>query len=133
MLGFFWNLGPIEIGVALILSVLIFGRRLPQVAGQGMRHAARARRYLEDLRRESGIDRELHDVRRTFSDAAREVRVEKSQSRPYPRRPEVEDRREPEPEPDDAAEGSAGDAGTPPATGGASPEPEPRGREERGG
>lgn len=56
-----------------VIAVLIFGRRLPEVAGQAMSHVARFRRTLDDLRRETGIDREFRDMRRQFDDASREA------------------------------------------------------------
>jgi Sec-independent protein translocase protein TatA len=68
----FLNLGFSEIVLIAIVAILVFGKRLPEVASQAFRQVAKARRGLEDLRRESGIDRELRDVRSAFHDIARE-------------------------------------------------------------
>jgi Sec-independent protein translocase protein TatA len=80
--AFLWNLGFSEIAVVLIVAVLIFGKRLPQVAGDAVRQVAKLRRHLDTLRRESGIDREIFDVKRTFHDLGRDIDVP-----PTPRRP----------------------------------------------
>jgi Sec-independent protein translocase protein TatA len=99
----FLNLGVAEIAVILVLAVMIFGKRLPQVAGETFRHVNRLRRHLDDLRRESGIDREIFDVKRTFRDAARDAEAEPTAARPYPGRPAwSSDRREAAPEAPDA-------------------------------
>ena len=69
MLAFIGNLSFLEMGVILVIAVLVFGRRLPEVAGQAAAQLHRARRALSDLRRESGIDEELRKARRTLSSA----------------------------------------------------------------
>jgi Sec-independent protein translocase protein TatA len=76
MLALLGNLSLGEMVVIAIAAVLIFGKRLPDVATQGARHLRRLRRTLDDLRRETGIDRDLGEMRRTFDDAAREARLE---------------------------------------------------------
>ena len=68
-LAFFTNINPTELVVIAIVAVLIFGRRLPEVAGRAAGHVQRARRALSDLKRESGLDEEL----RTAREAMREV------------------------------------------------------------
>ncbi len=47
-----------------LVAVLVFGGRLPQVAGEAAATVQRLRRALTDLRRESGIDQELQNARR---------------------------------------------------------------------
>lgn len=94
MVAFFWNLGFAEIAVVLIVSVLIFGKRLPQVAGEAFRQMSRLRRHLDTLRRESGIDREIFDVKRSFRDLGRDIEVEPTPSRTHPRTPAWRERRE---------------------------------------
>lgn len=84
MVAIIWNLSFAEIAVILILSVLIFGRRLPEVAGQAFRQVTKLRRHLDSLRRESGIDREIFDVKQTFTDFARDVEAEPTATQPYP-------------------------------------------------
>ena len=63
MLALFGNLSFSEILMIAVVAVMVFGKRLPEVAGQTVRQVAKLRRNLDDLRRESGIDRELRDVR----------------------------------------------------------------------
>lgn len=71
----FLNLNPWELVVIAIVAVLVFGKRLPEVTARGYREALRLRSALERMRRESGIDRELQSIRRTFDDADREARA----------------------------------------------------------
>lgn len=68
MLGLFGNLSPFELLVIAVVAVLVFGGRLPEVAGRTFAQLRRWRSMLEDLRRESGIDRELKDLHRTVRD-----------------------------------------------------------------
>jgi len=69
------NLSPVEIAIIAIAAIVVFGRRLPQVAGQAAGAVQRLRRSLDDLRRETGIDREIQEARRAVESAVpREVR-----------------------------------------------------------
>jgi hypothetical protein len=53
----------------------VFGPRLPQVAAEAAHYFGKLRRSLSDLRRETGIDREIEAARRAIEDAVpREVR-----------------------------------------------------------
>ncbi len=88
-----WNLGFGEVVLIAIVSILIFGRRLPEVASQSFRQMAKLRRNLEDLRRDSGLDRELRDVRGALRDLSREI----DSPAPYQRQPAPADRQEPRP------------------------------------
>ena len=100
MLAFLWNLGMQETLIIAVVAVLVFGKRLPQVAGEAMRALAKVRRQLDDLRRESGIEREMYDIQAGFRDAAREASRE---PRRLDRGVHPADRREPpaEEEPED--------------------------------
>jgi len=57
-------LGGGEIVVAAIVGLLLFGGRLPDVAKDLGRMFLKARRTLEDIRRESGIDQTLREIER---------------------------------------------------------------------
>lgn len=70
------NLGLGETVLVVLLAVLVFGRRLPEVVVQGLRALHKVKRSLEDLRRETGVDAELRQVRRTLEQVEREARVE---------------------------------------------------------
>lgn len=65
----FLNLSPSEITIALVVAVVVFGRRLPEVAGQAAAAVARMRRSMDELRRETGIDREIRNARRAVQEA----------------------------------------------------------------
>jgi Sec-independent protein translocase protein TatA len=65
----FLNLGPQEIVVITVVAILVWGRRLPEVAGQAAGVVQRMRRSLDDLRRETGIDREIQNARRAVDEA----------------------------------------------------------------
>lgn len=64
MLGFIENFQLSEGILIAIVAVLIFGKRLPQVAGQAAGHVGRARRALNELWRESGLEEEMRKVQR---------------------------------------------------------------------
>ena len=84
MLAFFGNLAPLEFVVVLVVAILVFGRDLPSVALRGFAHLRKLRRSLDDLRRETGIDRELRQIERSMQEAEFESR------RPKLRAPEEE-------------------------------------------
>lgn len=54
--------------VIAIVAILVFGQRLPQVAGEAAATVQKLRRALGDLRRESGIDQEFHRARREIEE-----------------------------------------------------------------
>lgn len=48
------------------VAVIVFGQRLPQVAGEAAATVQKLRRALTDLRRDSGIDQEIRNARNEF-------------------------------------------------------------------
>lgn len=75
MLALLQNLNVVELVVIGIVAVLVFGPRLPEVARQAAINVAKAKRALQELRRQSGIDDELREARRTIQELEREARV----------------------------------------------------------
>lgn len=70
-----FNLSVGHIVVIVVVAILIFGERLPQVAAEAAHWLLKVKRSLSDLRRDSGIDREIQEVRRAVENAVpREVR-----------------------------------------------------------
>jgi len=69
MLAFIFNFGTLEIVLVAIVAVLVFGRNLPVVAVQAAGVVQKMRRSLADLRRQTGIDEELRNMRRTINTA----------------------------------------------------------------
>ena len=67
----FLGLSISEILVIAIVAILVFGSRLPQVAGEAAATLQRAKRSLADLRRETGIDQEIARARREFETSVR--------------------------------------------------------------
>ena len=71
MLAFISSLSPGEIVTILVLAVLIFGRRLPEMAARGAVHMQRLRRGMQEFRRESGFDEEIRKARRLIENPVR--------------------------------------------------------------
>ena len=67
MLALIGNLGPGETLAVIIVMILVFGGRLPDVAKDAMRMIARVRRQLDDLKREVNLDGELRRIEREVS------------------------------------------------------------------
>lgn len=57
-----------EVLLVLLVGLLLFGGRLPEVAKDIGRFFIRMRRSLEELRRESGLDETLRDLERETRD-----------------------------------------------------------------
>jgi len=74
--AFIGNLSATEILVIGIVAVLIFGKRLPEVASQTYGQIRRLRQGLDQFRRETGIDREFHSIERTLHDVQHEITTE---------------------------------------------------------
>lgn len=67
----FFGLSFAELVVIFVVAILVFGQRLPQVAGETAATLQRVRRSLSDLRRETGIDQEIQKAKREFEEAQR--------------------------------------------------------------
>ncbi len=70
----FFGLSFAELVVIFVVAILVFGQRLPQVAGETAATFQRVKRSLSDLRRETGIDQEIHKAKREFEEAQRVAR-----------------------------------------------------------
>lgn len=87
------NLSVGEAVVILILAVLVFGRRLPEVAARVFHGLQDLRRNFDRLRRETGIDEELRKVSGSLREVEREARLADALRAPSePRRPRAWDR-----------------------------------------
>jgi len=62
--AFIDNLGGTELLIVLVAALLVFGKRLPQVAGDAARQMAKLRRSLDEAWRETGMEKEIQQVRR---------------------------------------------------------------------
>ncbi|MFT4710082.1 MAG: Sec-independent protein translocase protein TatA [Planctomycetota bacterium] len=86
MLAIISNLSPGEVIVVLIASILIFGRRLPEVAAKGAVQLQKLRRGVNDFKRESGFDEEIRKAKRLVDnpirEAAKELKKEPASWRP---------------------------------------------------
>jgi Sec-independent protein translocase protein TatA len=76
MLAIITNLSPTEIMVVMIAAILIFGRRLPEVAAKGAVQLQKLRRGVNDFKRESGFDEEIRKARRLVDNPLKEVTKE---------------------------------------------------------
>ena len=70
-----FGLSPIEMIVVLVAAILVFGGRLPQVAGEAAATLQKVKRSLTDLRRDTGIDQELAKAKREYDEAQRKARA----------------------------------------------------------
>lgn len=113
-LAFIQNINPTELMVIAVVAVLVFGRRLPEVAGQAAAHVGRARREFTKLRRETGIDDEIRDARRTFEQAGYEARRDPNAPKIQPPNSGAGVSRQQQPWPSDQGE-TAGPQGEPTA------------------
>lgn len=69
VLAIFDNLGFSELMIVLIVAILIFGKRLPEVASQAGSQLAKFRRSLQDIKNETGIDNDLRNIQRDIQNA----------------------------------------------------------------
>ena len=63
-IALFGDLAFQELLIVAFAAVVIFGRRLPQVAGRGFAQFQRVRRTLTQTWRETGIDEEIRRIQR---------------------------------------------------------------------
>lgn len=66
MLALIGNLDSMEVVVVLIAAILIFGRRLPQVAAQAGSQLGKLRRTLDTAWKDSGADHEVREMQRSI-------------------------------------------------------------------
>ena len=85
MLAFIQNINPTELLLIAVVAILIFGRRLPEVAGQVAGRVQQARRAFNDLKRETGIDEELRQARRNFDSAIHDAKFSAERDPAAPR------------------------------------------------
>jgi Sec-independent protein translocase protein TatA len=69
MLAIFDNLGFTELMIVLVAAILIFGKRLPEVASQAGQQLVKFRRSLEQIKSETNIDNELRKIQRDIENA----------------------------------------------------------------
>ena len=103
MLALFGNLGPLETLLIVVIVVLVFGGRLPEVARQAMRVIAKVRNAIDELKREVNFDGEMRKI-------DREIGLEKAEAFARGRtvnanpKPKVEEKAEPSPDQPDSTE-----------------------------
>lgn len=59
----FDNLGGAELVIAAVAALLVFGRRLPEVASQAAQQIGKFKRGLDDAWRQSGVEKEIRDIK----------------------------------------------------------------------
>ncbi len=64
--AFIQSIGPLEMVIVVFAAILVYGRRLPEVAGEAAGWVQRARRSLNDLKNETGISEELRNARQSM-------------------------------------------------------------------
>ena len=69
MFAIFEDIGMSEILVIGVVGVLLFGKRLPEVAGQAGQQLVKLRRSLAQVKAESGMDQEVRKLQRTIEEA----------------------------------------------------------------
>jgi Sec-independent protein translocase protein TatA len=65
----FEDIGMSEILVIGVFGVLLFGKRLPEVASQAGQQLVKFRRSLQQVKAESGMDQEVRKIQRTLEEA----------------------------------------------------------------
>jgi Sec-independent protein translocase protein TatA len=122
VLAFIDNFQLSEAFVIAVVAVLIFGRRLPHAAGQAAAHVARARRALNELWRDSGLEQEMRSVQREIERArALEAFSPRPAAGAEARRPELAPPRTAPPTTPPSAGAASAAGGAPPPSDAAAP------------
>ena len=72
--------GSGEILIALVVCLLLFGGRLPEIVKQVARYFGEAKRTMADIRRETGVDEVIRDIRADVDRAAGPAQKPQSES-----------------------------------------------------
>jgi len=70
----FLNIGFPEMAIILVLGLLIYGRRLPEVGAQVGKTVANLKRGLHEFKAQIDTDEDLRDVRNSISEVRSELR-----------------------------------------------------------
>lgn len=113
-LAFLPNLGPMEIGLILVLGLLLFGRKLPEVGRNVGRSIVEFKRGLKDVSSELDAEAKREETKRSMEAAASKPSLSDVRSG----LDEVESRRVSRADnPEPVSQGSAYSAGNPSASG----------------
>jgi Sec-independent protein translocase protein TatA len=69
MLAFLDNLGGTELLIVMVVGLLVFGKKLPQVAGDAAKQLVKLRRSLDEAWRDTGMQQEIQNVKRDLETA----------------------------------------------------------------
>lgn len=71
VLAFFGNISYSEVLFILVIAIMVFGRRLPEVAARGVHQLVKLRRSLAGMWRETGMAEEWRSLQRGVDSARR--------------------------------------------------------------
>jgi len=117
VLAFLTNIGLPELTIVAALAVIIFGKRLPEVAAKAYAELVKLRHGLDRVRRDTGLDRELREIEYSVRDAARKAALETPPPAPAElrvARGEEEEQAEPEAPGDEDADADENEDVAPP-------------------
>lgn len=69
MIALLEDIGYGELLLIAVAGVLLFGKRLPEVASQAGAQLTKLRRSLQDIKHETGMDHEVRKIQRTIEEA----------------------------------------------------------------
>ncbi|SRR5258708_25450693 len=69
MLAFLDNIGGPELLIVMVAGLLVFGKKLPQVAGDAAKQLVKLRRSLDEAWRDTGMQQEIQNVKRDLETA----------------------------------------------------------------
>jgi Sec-independent protein translocase protein TatA len=69
MLAFLENIGGTELLIVMVVGLLVFGKKLPQVAGDAAKQLVKLRRSLDEAWRDTGMQQEIQSVKRDIETA----------------------------------------------------------------